>query len=244
MPHGTDDPLRALYFLPGTLAPGFVGLVFVAGGGGRRALADLTDRLFIADVKARWYVFALGYMIVVKLMVALVYRVTTSSWPAFGMLPWFLPLVIATSTVVQAGEEIGWRGIVLPHLIDRIGVRWGSVVLGAIWAAWHIPLFVIPETDLSGQPFPAFLLGVTALSVPMAWLYVRSGGSLLLVMLMHAAVNNTAQLVPSSAPGTSTVDTGIAWLTALVLWVGALVVLGLMSGRASDGVIGPTEAPA
>lgn len=229
IPYESGSALRPLYFLPGTFAPGLVGLWFIAGTGGRQAVADLINRLFAWTVPARWYVFALGYMIAVKLIVATIYRLATSSWPALNLLPWYLPLAIGTSSIMQAGEEIGWRGVALPRLAQQTGVRLGSILLGVIWAAWHIPLFLMPGTDLSGQPFAPFLLGVTALSVSMAWLYVRTGGSLLLVMVMHAAVNNTAQLVPSMPPGTLVVDHRIAWLTAAVLWVGALAILPMMS---------------
>lgn len=235
MPYeSTGSAVRALYFLPGTFAPGFVGLWFIARTGGRQAVADLISRLFAWTAPVRWYVFALGYMIAVKLTVAAIYYLTTSSWPAFNLLPWYLPFAIGISSVMQAGEEIGWRGVALPRLAQRIGLPLGSIVLGVVWAAWHLPLFLVPDTDLSGQPVAPFLLGVTALSVSMAWLYVRTGGSLALVMVMHAAVNNTAQLVPSMPPGAFTVDHMIAWLTAAVLWAGALAILPMMSrGRTS-----------
>lgn len=236
----TDIALRTVYFLPGTFAPGLVGLWFIAGNGGRRAVADLISRLFAWTVPVRWYGFALGYMIAVKLIAAVIYRLTTSSWPLFDLLPWYVPFAIGISTVMQAGEEIGWRGIVLPALARRAGLRLGSIVLGGIWAVWHVPLFLIPGTDLSGQPMAPFLLGVTALSVPMAWLYVRTGGSLLLVMVMHATVNNTSQLVPAMPPGTLVVDGRIAWLTAAVLWLGALAILPMMS----RGEMGADVSPA
>jgi hypothetical protein len=69
---------------------------------------------------------------------------------------------------------------------------------------------------------------VTALSVAMAWLYWRTEGSLLLTMLMHAAVNNTAGIVSSPASVTnpfSVRTTLAAWLTAALLWICALYFL-------------------
>jgi len=71
-------------------------------------------------------------------------------------------------------------------------------VLGVLWASWHIPLFFVRDTDKFGQSFPLYLLQATALSVAMAWLYANTRGSLLPVMLMHAAVNNTKDIVPSA----------------------------------------------
>ena len=74
-------------------------------------------------------------------------------------------------------------------------------MLGIIWALWHLPLFFIPGTGSDGQSFPIYLLHVTALSVAMAWLYWKTDGSLLLVMLMHASVNNTTDIIPAAVPG-------------------------------------------
>jgi hypothetical protein len=68
----------------------------------------------------------------------------------------------------------------------------------------------------------------------MAWLFWRTGGSLLAVMLMHAAVNNTSQIVITPAAATFDPFTFNApaqgWLTALVLWGGALFFLTRMRG--------------
>jgi CAAX protease family protein len=95
------------------------------------------------------------------------------------------------STLVggQAGEEIGWRGYALPRLAARFGLGSASVLLGLVWAIWHLPLFLVPEADTWGQSFPLYLLQVTALSVAIAWLFANTRSSLFPVMLMHAAVN-------------------------------------------------------
>ncbi len=141
---------------------------------------------------------------------------------------------ILISTPVQAGEEIGWRGFALPRLSDRMGLPAASVVLGVLWAAWHIPLFFSTAGDTYGQSFPVYLVGVTALSVVLAWLYWRSGGSLILTMFAHAAINNTKDIVPSvSTPSDSPWNLSaspIAWIAAGVLWLVAGALLLQMRG--------------
>ena len=103
---------------------------------------------------------------------------------------------LLVSTWVQAGEEVGWRGYLLPSLARRLGLGGATLVVGIIWAVWHLPLFFIPGSGSDGQSFPLYLAHVTALSVAMGWLYWKSAGSLLVVMVMHAAINNTGSLVP------------------------------------------------
>lgn len=226
--------LRPLFLL-GTFAPGLIALAFTARASGRAGVQALLRRILHWEVGARWYVFAVGYMAAIKLTVALVHRMATGAWPRFGSTPWYvMPLAIAVSTWVQAGEEVGWRGYALPRLAARLGLARGSILLGVIWACWHLPLFLVPGLDTTGQSFPVYLLQVTALSVAMAWLYWRTGGSLLLVMLMHAAVNNTLDIVPSAVAGATNpfaLSTSLtAWLTVALLWIGAACFLLRMRG--------------
>src|SRR6185503_11452567 len=193
---------------------------------GRAATLALLGRIFKWDVGWPWYLFAVAFMPVVKLSVAIVHRMVTGGWPRFGETPWYLMIAaIAVSTWAQAGEEIGWRGYALPRLLESLGLAPASVILGIIWATWHLPLFFFSGSDKVGQSFPLYLLQVTALSVAMAWLYWRTGGSLLLVMLLHAAVNNTKDIVPSADPNAispwAMSQSLVAWLTVALLWIAA-----------------------
>jgi uncharacterized protein len=211
-------------FLLGTVTPSLVALALTARADGRAGTRALLRRIVQWQTGVRWYVFAVGYMAAIKLAVALLHRLATGAWPPFGQQAWFIMVAaIVFSTPVQAGEEIGWRGYALPRLASRLGFAPTSIVLGVIWACWHLPLFIIPGTDTSGQSFPVYLLQVTALSVAMAWLYWRANGSLLLVMLMHAAVNNTKDIVPSAVSAATNpfaLSTSlVAWFTLALLWI-------------------------
>jgi uncharacterized protein len=220
--------IRGLLLFLGIFAPSFVALELTARAEGRAGVLALLRRLVQWHVGARWYVFAAGYMAAIKLAVALVHRVATGAWPRFGHEAWYVmaaATVFSTAIGGQAGEEIGWRGYALPRLAARFGLGGGSVLLGLIWACWHLPLFFLPGADKYGQSFPVYVLQVTALSVAAAWLYGHTNGSLLLVMLMHAAVNNTKDIVPSAVP-TATNPFGlstslVAWLTLALLWIAA-----------------------
>jgi membrane protease YdiL (CAAX protease family) len=165
------------------------------------------------------------------------------TWPVFGHESWVL-MVIGTlfSTPVQVGEELGWRAYALPRLSTKVGLPAASVVLGVIWATWHLPLFAMPGTDTSGQSFPFFLVEVTAMSVAIAWVYWRTNGRLLVTMLMHAAVNNTKDVVPSAVVGATNrfawTTSRAAWLTAAVLWMLAIYFLVKMRGARLDAARG------
>lgn len=217
-------PALALGLL-GTFAPSIVALGLTARSAGTAGVQVLLARIFHWRVGVRWYVFAVGYLATIKIGVALVHRVAVGAWPRFGVETWYV-LAVATlfSTPVQAGEEIGWRGYALPRLVASMRLGPASLLLGLVWALWHLPLFFVPGIDNYGQSFVIFLLQVTAISVPMAWLYANTDGSLLLVMLMHGASNQARSIVPSvsAASGAFALSTYLpAWLTVALLWISA-----------------------
>jgi hypothetical protein len=145
------------------------------------------------------------------------------------------------SAPVQAGEEVGWRGYALPRLTRRMGAPVASLVLGVLWALWHLPLFFFDGTPYLRQSLPLYMLQVTAISVAMAWLYFRTDSSLLLVILMHAAVNNTKDVVSSVLPGAAATPGGslVGWLTMVVLWVVAVYCLARMKRDLAQTIPSP-----
>jgi len=212
--------------VPGVFAPALVALALTARARGEDGVRALLAPLFRWQVPTWTWSFALSFMAAIKLLAAVVHRLLFGAWPRFGAEPWFVMLAATVFSVLafgQAGEEVGWRGFALPRMSARWGLGWASLVLGVIWATWHLPLFWLNGTDKQGQSFPLYLLQVTAMSVAIAWLWWRTGGSLTLTMLLHAAVNNTKDIVPSAMPGATHVfglaASRIGWITVVLLWL-------------------------
>lgn len=232
---GAPSAVRGLLLYVGIFAPALMAILLTARARGRAGVRGLLARVLQWQGGARWYLFAAGYMAALKLAAALVHRAVAGVWPRFGNEPWDL-LLVATllSTPVQAGEEIGWRGYALPRLAARMGLGGASIVVGIFWALWHLPLFFFPEADVYGQSLPIYVLQVTAISVAMGWVFGHTQGSLLPVMLLHAAVNNTKDVVPSAVPGAANSLTLngslVAWITVALLWIGAAYFLARMPG--------------
>lgn len=217
---------RNLLFLLGTVAPSIVAVALTSASEGRNGVRVLLRRLVQWRVGGRWYLFAITFMAAIKLAAALLHRAVTGEWPRFGHEAWYVMLAatfVSTAVMGQAGEEIGWRGFALPRLGARLGLGRASILLGIIWAAWHLPLFFLPGTDKTGQSFTVYLLQVTALSVAIAWLYAHTQGSLLLAMLMHAAINNMKDIVPAAVEGAANPfdmrTSLVVWITVGLLWL-------------------------
>lgn len=131
------------------------------------------------------------------------------------------------------GEELGWRGYALPGLLERHATLTAALVVGVIWAGWHLPLFLIQGTRQT-RSFAIYLVGVVGLSILLAWLYVRGERSVLLAAVFHAGWN----VVDSGAVIAVTGDGLFApAASAIVVW-GAAIVLIVADGetmRASPG---------
>ena len=239
---GANGPLVLL----AVFAPAFVALGLTAREHGSEGVSRLLARIGRWQVDASWYVFAIVFMPVTKLLAAIIHRAATGAWPAFGETRW-LPMLggILVSIWVQAGEEIGWRGYALPRFAQQFGLGRAALLVGVIWAVWHLPLFYLHGSGSDGQSFPLYLLHVTALSVVMTWMYWKTNGSLLLVMLMHASINNTTAIVPAATPGAanplSFEGSIVAWATVILWWVAAIPLL-LKMRRADISALGPGQS--
>ncbi len=99
--------------------------------------------------------------------------------------------LIFNTLTFSLGEEIGWRGFLLPRLLDLGQVR-ASLLTGVLWAIWHYPLIFLSQGYLPPGPrLPLallFTLTVMAISVVIGrlWAYQRS---LWVAALFHSAHN-------------------------------------------------------
>lgn len=89
------------------------------------------------------------------------------------------------------GEEIGWRGFLLPRLQKKLNPLFSSIVLGIIWSCWHLPLFFIVGTSQYGIPFPFFMMTVIVSTIIITWIFNRTNGSLIFPILLHTCNNMT-----------------------------------------------------
>lgn len=94
-------------------------------------------------------------------------------------------------------EEIGWRGYIMPILESKYGLWLANIMLGIIWAVWHIPLWFVPISTQQYMPFIAFLIGCIGLSFFLSWVIKRSKGRPLSGLIAHGTFNAFIPLFPT-----------------------------------------------
>ena len=118
------------------------------------------------------------------------------------------------------GEEIGWRGFLLPALLRRMSPLAASVVLGVVWGLWHLPIDLAVGFGLHGiGAVVARVFFAVPLSVLFTWFFLRSGGSMLVALLLHTSINVMGDLGLSSFEASGVVFFLFATAVALVVVV-------------------------
>lgn len=195
--------LAAALWLALTALPAWV--VWLAGSRSR-GLRELLGSLTQWRRPLNSYLLAVLLFPVAGLAGIIVLRALGDPWPAFprGGPPPRLAhdlVFVLVSTVLYGGglaEEPGWRGFALPRLQERLDPLTASVALSIAWSLWHLPLHYLAAGVSALPPGQTVVMGaslrllsILPVSIAYTWLYNRAGGSLLLLVLMHASVNNT-----------------------------------------------------
>ena len=135
-----------------------------------------------------------------------------------------ISFVIVFFTMGPLQEEFGWRGFAQDRLQGRWSALIASIVVGAMWGAWHLPLFFVPEMGVYYQrPIWGLVLSTILISIPIAWVYNNTGRSVLAAMLMHASFNWAHFLFP-------TLDSDRAGLILFVVQAAVAVIVVLVWG--------------
>jgi membrane protease YdiL (CAAX protease family) len=156
----------------------------------------------------------------------------SASLPLF-ILPFFLVDLISN------GEEIGWRGYVLPRLQAKYSALTSTLILGIIWGFWHLPKYLSHWNTVS---FAWFVVHIMASAVILTWLYNNTKGSLLLVSISHAS-GNTAGLFMPMANTVSSENMG-AYIIYVLLEVITAVMIITVTGTERFSRTEPIQAQA
>lgn len=197
----------------GGCAPTFVGLIMAMRCMGRTERKDyLLSIVDVRRISVGWWLFILfAYPLVNAVAVgvdvllggALPTMVTLRAVAANPIS--LLPLLLLSFMSGPFSEELGWRGFALRPLTQRFGFGWAAMGLGLVWAAWHLPLYMMPETwhgsvGFGLYGFVSFVALSVGLSLSMGVVFLRTRGSILSAMLLHLSSNLTSQLLQVVAP--------------------------------------------
>ncbi|MEF9915462.1 type II CAAX endopeptidase family protein [Streptomyces sp. P5-A9] len=225
---------QLLGVLPGAyLGPVTAALLVIGITEGRAGLKVWRGRMTRFRVGWRWYLLVLLSVPAALVLASTVLAGQAPALPSATVLAAYLPALLAQMVTTGLAEEPGWREFAMPRMQSRYGALTATFVVGPLWGAWHLPLFL---TEWGGGPDVSwikpteFMATTIAFSIVMTWVFNKSGESMPLVMLLHCGVNNTFSTAWSDMfPSLATSDAAHAFFLAAV--AGATILLIATRGR-------------
>jgi len=198
--------------------PGVAAFLLFRNQEGRQGVKKLWKRGWSGNFKKKWLLPAFLLMPVMGGLTILIqgwigepvdwkYGLPPAMIVPIGLLIWLLGAI---------PEEFGWRGYALPRLLENKNPLYASLILGAIWALWHLPLHFIPTTTQYVIPIWEYVLQTIILSIIYTWLFLETGGSILVAGIFHAMGNITGAVFPYW-----TTETG-RWVSFILLLIVAV----------------------
>ena len=181
---------------------------------GRKGIKRLLKRGWSLDFDWKWLLPTILLMPAVSLVtVAVMLLMGLAIQWEFGV-PWqaLVPTFLLILLFNALPEEYGWRGYALGRMLSRRCALTASLILGAIWGLWHLPLHFIDGTVQSTMPVYQFVLQQMVLAVFYTWLFNNTGGAVSVAILFHAIGNIMGAAIPH-------------WTTDLGRWIGFAVLI-------------------
>ncbi len=208
-PMGVTHPLYVL----AVWSPCLVAMALVVVSAGFGGLRRYLGRLFDVNVAWSWWAFVLLGLPAVKIIGAMLNGAPINEWlvlqPFWGVLGISLFMLFLGPV-----EEFSWRGFLLP-LMQRIMIpALAGLIIGLLWAVWHIPAFFLDGTPHTAWSMAPFIIGVTSVGVVMAVVYNKTNGNLLFPILIHWQLN--IAFWPEAQPWENYLNLALA---VVLLWV-------------------------
>jgi membrane protease YdiL (CAAX protease family) len=207
-------------------------IIVVTIAEGWRGLAQLGRRVIRWRVNWIWYAAAIVLPLLVHAVAIGLNMAASAPAPSFAQFqPWYTVLLLFGLRMVNftdgpLGEEPAWRGFAQPRLQSRWSPLLSTALMALLITAWHLPLVFLPQFDL-GMPD---IVSTVLVTFWYAWLFNRTGGSVLLPLIAHVTEGcvNTGGLWPAGADADRH---AWMWMIAWALLVVPLLIFDRKSWR-------------
>lgn len=175
-------PLFYLFFIGGGVAPAVCAIILK-----KKYSTSEDNKLFIKKIiypkyHIGWYFFVIALAFTYMFLPILIGE-------GFIEGPLYIVILAFPFMIFGGGlEELGWRGFLLPALQKKFSVSTSTVIVGIIWACWHIPLFYISGTSQASMSFFWFFIDIFSISFLLSAIY-NATGSILFCIIFHALTN-------------------------------------------------------
>ena len=187
------------FAIAGLLGPVLSGFIMTSVIEGWPGISRLVRRIVRWRVGLRWYLFALIGLPAIMALATVIRPGALESLDVSAQPITLAYLKAFVCMAIMGGplfEEPGWTGFAQPRLQQMYGPLLGGLLLGGLWALWHLPGFLIPSEDIRDIPprgtvldFAVFALALVGLRLIIIWVVNNTRDSVLMAILVHASWN-------------------------------------------------------
>ncbi len=221
--------------LVGGIGPSLIAFIITFKNEGKHGAKQLFNR--VLKVKLGYWYLPIFLIIPVLLVLAHILNMILfgASFPQTGLLsePWWIPIVFLIFFILQFSEEFGWRG----YALDRLQSRWdafvSSLIIGVLWATWHLPMFLsngFPHFQ-NHLPFGQLFITLITASIIITWLQNNCKGSLVPAFIIHSFINFSGEVLPLIEKNKEAVGDYTAWMIVNVLLIITSIFILLIWGK-------------
>lgn len=242
-------PVEPFQILGAFAGPTLSAMILITLAEGRHGMGIFLKRYVQWRAGIGWWLIVLfGILILLNIIAAIIIgpSILVEFINNIGrILPTYLLTMIVGVILGPLWEEPGWRGFAFPRIQERYGPILASVVIGAMWALWHLPGYVGGWMESN---FLALLVYCIGFSIFAAWIYNNTRGSILLMILLHsssnAAISVGGKILPTELPPAMQSFVYGGWIPVIMGGILAFTILIITKGKLSfqkEAAISPAD---
>ena len=223
-----SETIGSVLMLIGLIAPASVSTIFVLVSGNSELKRDLKDKI-IGFYKVKWInvflavvVFAL--IVVFSILLSLLFGQSLNQFSFtedFSFTGVGIGTAFVTITLASIIEEVGWKGYCEDSIGQYMNWFWESLLFGALWSLWHLPLIFIQGTYQAGLMVnPLYVINFFISGIPLGyiitWVYLVSDRSILACMIFHLFVNFMQEKI-AMTPETKCLETIVVIIATVII---------------------------
>jgi membrane protease YdiL (CAAX protease family) len=214
--------------LIGLIAPAVVSTIFVLVSGSDELKKDLKDKIIsfykVKWINVFWAVVVFALIVVFSILLSLLFGQSLKQFSFtddFSFTGVGIGTAFVTITLASIIEEVGWKGYCEDSIGQYMNWFWESLLFGALWSLWHLPLIFIQGTYQAGLMVnPLYVINFFISGIPLGyiitWVYLVSDRSILACMIFHLFVNFMQEKI-AMTPETKCLETIVVIIATVII---------------------------
>jgi membrane protease YdiL (CAAX protease family) len=218
----------SVLMLIGLIAPAVVSTIFVLVSGSDELKRDLKDKIIsfykVKWINVFWAVVVFALIVVFSILLSLLFGQSLKQFSFtddFSFTGVGIGTAFVTITLASIIEEVGWKGYCEDSIGQYMNWFWESLLFGALWSLWHLPLIFIQGTYQAGLMVnPLYVINFFISGIPLGyiitWVYLVSDRSILACMIFHLFVNFMQEKI-AMTPETKCLETIVVIIATVII---------------------------